>query len=346
MYNFDYLLRKTFIYKNANINLDDYVVFIENNNQQDISNYIKLNYEQIKSQFRAKGKYFLFLSDIKFDTEVAKEFKYRYPRLNGIDFKESSINFFKEFLSNSGEIKSGLLSFNSPNSFIEFKYQEIEVFKLFISDFLDTIETYYDADELPMFFGDHNNNIKLDDDTQRSVDSILQELSFLQEKGELLKILPIVEKYIKSQKNVNIDDLSRLEIDNNFKIYLSDYDIEIKLSHLTKSIYLLFLNHSEGITLSDLKLYKEELLGYYIIVSNREDYDKMIISINDIVNLKTNSIYVHLSRIKSVFTKVLYPTIADNYIINGAKSKPKKILLQSSLINFNSPVEKTIISKQ
>ena len=56
-------------------------------------------------------------------------------------------------------------------------------------------------------------------------------------------------------------------------------------------------------------------------------------SINDILNTETNAIYVHLSRIKSVFTKMLSPKIAESYYIDGGKNKVKFIKFNQNSIS-------------
>jgi hypothetical protein len=60
----------------------------------------------------------------------------------------------------------------------------------------------------------------------------------------------------------------------------------------------------------------------------------MLLSVYDIIDTKTNAIYVHLSRIKSAFTKAVHPSIAEYYFIDGGKSKPKKVKINKELIHW------------
>ena len=48
--------------------------------------------------------------------------------------------------------------------------------------------------------------------------------------------------------------LSRLTITKDFTIILSDYNKEVKMEPLIKSVYLLYLNHPEGIAFKALPL--------------------------------------------------------------------------------------------
>lgn len=323
-----------FDYKHRDgINLSNYVLFIENENQVEIATYIKNNYTKIKEQFNSKEKRFILLSAIDLDINLTSHIKYLYPRLNNhSNVEKLSFTDIEKSIGYRGAIKNGLLSIDSESEFIQFESSNVNEFKELIINFLSTV--YIDEyDEWPLF-GNFNSDadITLDDETKESVNAILEQLQVLKDKGNLLQVLPIVESYLKTQNTASIDELSPLKIDDNYAMFLTDYNLEIKMSHLTKSIYLLFLNHPEGILLSELEDYKKELLEYYKNVSNREDLDKMQLSIEDVVNTKTNAIYVHLSRIKSMFTKAIHPSIAEHYIIDGGKSKPKKIDLKSSLI--------------
>ncbi len=309
------------------------VVFIPNENQQEIIDFIHANSENINQRFKRIFRKFFLSSDIIFQPSLPKQIKYRFPILNNIDFSEIEIQSINSYFGVPNS-KSGLLIINSFDSeFLEFNFTDINLFNQLIDSYINHIEDiYFNIDYLPSSGGGNSDeNIKLDEETEKKVEDILNQLSDLKDKGTLFKILPIIEKFVK-ENNTDIDDLSELILDENYTILLQNYDIEIKLSHLTKSVYILFLRNLDGILLSDLHRYKDELTEIYKEVSNREDYHKMIASIDDIIDTKTNAIYVHLSRIKSAFTKVLHPEIAKRYYVYGDKFKPKKINLDRNLI--------------
>ncbi len=337
MYQFEKFPRIEIDNRNDFINiLNGYVIFIPNENQQEIINFIHSNSESLKNNFNRICKKFFLASDITFETSLPQEIKYRFPILNTFEIKENiEFNTINTYLGISNS-KSGLLTINYGQSqFIEFNYTDVEVFQNFITDYINYwIYRLYEEEDFLPFTGNFDENIRLDKETQAKVDEILEQLSDLKKKGELLKVLPIIEKYISENSNP-IEQLSRIVVDREYNIFLPDYDLEIKLSHLTKAVYILFLrNRRLGIPLTKLKeeQYKSKLISIYKEISNREDYDKMLASIDDLVDIKTNAIYVHLSRIKSAFTKVLHPDIAEYYYVYGDKSKPKKINLESNLI--------------
>lgn len=321
---------KTIQHKNSLFHeLQNSVIFIPNKNQNDIINFIHLNNEKLQKEFNGVSKKFFLSSDIIFNKSLNQQIKYRFPRLNKFNYFNTELQDITTCLGVSNHNGGAFIINEFESEFIEFTDTDVNKFKDFINY---TLQLKDELDYLPESCSEYNENIKLDKETQIKVDTILNELSELRKNGDLLKVLPIIEKYIE-ENNTSIDKLSKLVIDNNYNILLPDYNLEIKLSHLTKSIYFLFLENKEGIRLTDLHKYKTDLFKIYNAISYREDYDKMLISINDVIDISTNSIYVHLSRIKSAFTKVLHPTIAQHYIVYGNKLEPKKINLDRDLVD-------------
>jgi len=324
--------------------LNGCVIYIKGKDNNEVSNYLNNNLKETQALFKTKYKSFIVASNNDLDTNLKEVFSYFYPRINinTLNFSEGNRNqYLLELFGFKNEVRSGLLSIDAETIFTDLSNIKEEGLKVFLSQYVSKFY-FEEFDDLPASL---DSNISLDDETQELVYAVIEKFNVLKENGDFLTILPIIEKYIKENNSSNIDDLSSLYVDGNYNIYLPDYNnLEIKLSHLSKCIYLLFLNHSEGIHLKELVNYKDELIGYYKRISNRLDYDKMQVSIDDIVNPKSNAIYVHLSRIKSAFTKVIHPSIAKHYFIDGGKNKPKKIKLDRDLIQWNSTVEKTIVT--
>ena len=317
--------------------LNGCVFYIETQENKEVTDYLRSNYKEIQTLFNAKYKTFIIASDIEVNDDLKDVISYYYPRIDLDTLYSSTGNnnqYLLELFDYKDEAISGLLSIDNQTSFTDLSSIKIERLRLFLAQHISSIyiEEY---DELPMFgYENSDSNILLDDETQELVNTIVSKFNTLKKKGSLLSVLPIIESYIKDN-NRSVEDLSPLFIDNEYSIFLTEYNnLEIKLSHLSKCIYLLFLNHSEGIHLKELASHKEELIGYYKRISNRLDYDKMLVSINDVINTETNAIYVHLSRIKSIFTKSLHLSIAKNYYIQGDKDKPKRISLNRSFIQW------------
>lgn len=117
-------------------------------------------------------------------------------------------------------------------------------------------------------------------------------------------------------KNVKvIPELSRLQITDEFKICLLDYNKEVRMTPLQKTLYIFYLRHPEGVEFKMLSAYYDELLAIYKVLSNREDAEKQKESIRRLIDVTDNAINEKCSRIKEAFLKVADDFIARNYYI-------------------------------
>ena len=79
--------------------------------------------------------------------------------------------------------------------------------------------------------------------------------------------------------------LSQMVITKDFRLLLTDYHgMEIKMEPLVKAVYMLFLNHPEGIRFKELPGYREELTGIYLKLKPNGLTDRVIKSIEDVTN--------------------------------------------------------------
>lgn len=116
--------------------------------------------------------------------------------------------------------------------------------------------------------------------------------------------------------------LSRLLITKDYKIILVDYDHkEVEMTPVHKAVYLLFLNHPEGIEFKNLSEYRDELLGYYMATAKLMDKQTITESVDMLVNPLNNSINEKCSRIKSIFLNMMDQYSANYYIISGHTQK-------------------------
>ncbi len=112
--------------------------------------------------------------------------------------------------------------------------------------------------------------------------------------------------------------LSPLVITRDYRFILTDYhNKEVQLTPIHKALYLLFLKHPEGIELKRLVDYRMELLELYQRIGNRIDSDKIIETVNRLVNPLDNAINEKCSRIKAAFSDLMDEYQADYYIINS-----------------------------
>lgn len=116
--------------------------------------------------------------------------------------------------------------------------------------------------------------------------------------------------------------LSRLVITHDYRFLLVDYGKEVVLSPVHKAVYLLFLNHPEGIEFKMLSDYREELYDLYLRISNRSSLDKVDESVVHLTNPLDNAINEKCSRIKKAFSDILDEYTATYYIISGRAPLP------------------------
>jgi tetratricopeptide (TPR) repeat protein len=130
--------------------------------------------------------------------------------------------------------------------------------------------------------------------------------------------------------------LSRLHITKDYRVLLPDFqNLEISLTPLPKTVFLLFIRHPEGIVLKYLSDYRDELLEIYKQISLRENYNDIISSIDELVNPTKNSINEKCSRIKEAFVKHFSENIANFYYITGERGQPKQIKLDRNLVQWD-----------
>jgi hypothetical protein len=129
--------------------------------------------------------------------------------------------------------------------------------------------------------------------------------------------------------------LSRLVVTKDYRIVLPDYnDMEIKMEPLVKAIFLLFLNHPEGIAFKFLPDYRKELTAIYNKLKPWGLTDRALQSIEDVTNPLLNSINEKCSRIRAAFINDVDSTLLDNYIVTGKSGDVKKISIPRNLITW------------
>ncbi len=138
--------------------------------------------------------------------------------------------------------------------------------------------------------------------------------------------------------NILLDNkikISRLVIDSNYRIFLPDYgSMEIKMTTLPKSLFILFLRHPKGIVLKQLSDYETELMKIYQIISNRENISDMTDSIKRICTPLNSSVNEKLSRIREAFVRNISEKYAEYYYVSGGRGEKKQIKLDRELMSI------------
>jgi hypothetical protein len=128
------------------------------------------------------------------------------------------------------------------------------------------------------------------------------------------------------------DRPSRLIVGVNGPLILPDYCKEVMLTPLQKTVYLLFLNHPEGILFKDLRMYRDEMLSIYRRLSNKSSMEQIVRSVDVLSNPLENSMSEKCARIKEAFLRVMDDRLAMQYYVRGGRNERKRIGIDRSLI--------------
>ena len=128
--------------------------------------------------------------------------------------------------------------------------------------------------------------------------------------------------------------LSRLRITKQYKILLVDYDKEVKMGPLPKTVFMFYLRHPEGVEFTFLQDHVKELLEIYGHVSVNDDPDQMNKSISALVDPFNNSINEKCAAIKKAFLLQIANDIAKHYYVTGQQGGAKLITLDRNLVEW------------
>jgi hypothetical protein len=129
--------------------------------------------------------------------------------------------------------------------------------------------------------------------------------------------------------------ISRLVMDSEYKIYLPDYgNMEIRMTTLPKTLFILFVQHPEGIVLKRLSDYEPELIKIYTSISNRENITEMYDSIKRLCTPLDPSLHEKLSRIREAFLRNMADKYAKHYYVCGDRGEKMQIRIDRALVSL------------
>lgn len=141
--------------------------------------------------------------------------------------------------------------------------------------------------------------------------------------------LPLIVRILNKEK------LSRLHITRDFRIFLPDYNnMEIEMTPLPKTVFILFLRHPEGIAFKCLPDYREELKEIYLKMKPAGWTAAVEHSIKALTDPFDNSINEKCARIREAFLGKFKEHLAENYFVTGKRGEPKKITLPRELVTW------------
>lgn len=153
----------------------------------------------------------------------------------------------------------------------------------------------------------------------------------VKEKVQKLKEFGLSEKEISLLLHSE-QPLLQLTISRNYRVYIGEKRVEVRMEPLVKAVYLLFLKHPEGIVFKNLPDYRKELTSLYDKVRPWGLTDRTLQSIEDVTNPLLNSINEKCARIKKAFLGLMDSSVAEQYYIKGTRGEPKGIALPRDLV--------------
>lgn len=347
------------------------IIYVESEYDVEINNLIKLNYLEICDYFQRCGYKFCYIPCLISEFEEEEDYNYFIPYRN--DKRRSLViksDFILDYMvhpENRKNINPSLLYYHPDcvrNDYPEAECQyfgatitkesfEISsdlssVLKTIIKDINDhrvpTIRfqkvsrVEYDIrdeeDEGLLYRAaeddfDYDADTFFDSESKELMEEIKDRIEKLNKKG--------ISTYIIKQLLKEEDEkLSRLRITKDYRVFLPDYkNMEITMTPLPKAVFLLFLNHPEGILFKHLPDYREELFtiykkvkGPFFCTSTAEK------SIEDVTNPLSNSINEKCARVREAFVRQFDERLAKNYFIDGERGAEKKILLPRDLVEW------------
>jgi len=320
-------------------------IYYEQSYDENINNYIKTHYEELTLLFKSYSNDITFVYFPMMLENIQESIQYNNPDalIGDISHNATPESFYKIITENIVKIPTShpmILITDYYNSagypkerlgdnamscfFIELEYINDEQF----SAVLQKHAKQFNHD-FAIFYQLHNPKGK-DFADGNPINEIAKEI---QTRISQLYAMGVSEYVISQIVSLPKQKLSQLLITEDFRIMLPDYNnMEIKMPTLSKTLFIFYLNHPEGVLFKKLRDHKKELSEIYRSISPYEDMKKMNQSIEDIVDSTKNSVNEKCSRIRAAFVSQFNDNLAHNYYIIGKAGEPKRITLDRSLV--------------
>ena len=125
-----------------------------------------------------------------------------------------------------------------------------------------------------------------------------------------------------------------LIVDQKGKILIPEYNLEIKLTPLFKTLYIFYLSKPEGVTVSQLSEYKHDLLSIYKKLRPSVSNEDAELRINNLSHPLGDGFNPPRSHINRTITELLKEPLADFYRISGTAGNPYKVRLPRNLVDI------------
>lgn len=340
------------------------IIYIEPYFDSKLNDFFKRHYKTIKDKLNVKisrdsgYKYDFIFPPLSFDYEFFQKYKeYNRPDIKyecGKNIFSSLVNdFYKAIIQNAileriehigpcfiHLVESGL----KDHTFVYRSYSYFPLEYTTDEELLEKIDFYIEhlsiSDNIvlycPVEYSDqYDADEHFPQEAYRLAEEIKIRLRQLQELG--------VNDFMIKKLILTPPKLSRLHITADYRIMLTDYNKEIKMTPLPKAVFFFFLRHPEGVIFKHLIDYKDELLEIYKNLTVSEDEQKIKESIDSITDSTKNSINEKCSRIREAFIKEICEDLAENYFItqdhkSNTEPRLKLITLDRTMVSDDSGI--------
>lgn len=161
------------------------------------------------------------------------------------------------------------------------------------------------------------------DEEKRAVVSRLTDVVFeyIQRFGELPP-MSLIGEIVRGKMQLRATlEISRVQINGDLKIILPDYDeLEIKMTPLARTVYILFLLHPEGIRLKEISDYVSQIEDIYMLVKPGADDRLAAHAVAELVVPGSQSLQEKISMTRrAVKRHIADPSLAERYLIKGER---------------------------
>lgn len=129
---------------------------------------------------------------------------------------------------------------------------------------------------------------------------------------------------------------SKLEIRGyTMRLFLVDLgNLELNFNPKERAIYMFYLNHPEGVRLSELQDHEDEIMSYYTRFTGFDEKKIIQDQLKRLLNPLDNNINEVMSRIKAKLRDSLGEKMMKPYLIDGSKGENKQISLDREFVKY------------
>lgn len=189
---------------------------------------------------------------------------------------------------------------------------------------------------LSVSFDEDQSDFELDREKKQWVDALSALIVQYMTRFHEAPPMEMIEASVRGKILLSASRKSPLTVSGDMKIYLPELnEIQLRMTPLATTVYILFLCHPEGIRLKDIADYRHELTEIYSMVKPGASEAMASASIDELVNPMGNSLNEKLSMIRrSVKRYILDKQMAEHYVINGRRGELYRIALDPQLIHL------------